>query len=57
MIKQLMSMEQFVEWKLAGKSKYSKKNWPRATLSTNIPTWSDLGLNPCKVEIMKLLIV
>jgi hypothetical protein len=29
-----------------GKSKYSEKTCPSATLSTTNPTWPDLGLNP-----------
>jgi hypothetical protein len=29
-----------------GKSKYSEKTWPSATLSTTNPTWPDLGSNP-----------
>jgi hypothetical protein len=29
-----------------GKTKYSEKTCPSATLSTTIPTWPDLGSNP-----------
>jgi hypothetical protein len=32
------------EWQ--GKSKYSEKTYPGATLSTTNPTWPDPGLNP-----------
>jgi hypothetical protein len=35
-----------VEWRLAGKPKYSEKTCPSATLSTTHPTWPDPGSNP-----------
>jgi hypothetical protein len=37
-------VEQLVEWRLAGKPKYSEKTCPSAILSTTNPTWPD----PCK---------
>jgi hypothetical protein len=39
----MMSVEQSVEWELAGKPKYSEKTYPSATLSTTNPTRPDLG--------------
>jgi hypothetical protein len=41
----IMMMENLVEWRLAGKPKYSEKTCTSATLSTTNPTWPDPGLN------------
>jgi hypothetical protein len=41
-----MIVEQLVEWRLAGETKYSEKTCPSATLSTTNPTWPDAGSNP-----------
>jgi hypothetical protein len=42
----MMSVKQSVEWKLAGKPKYSEETCSSATLSTTNPSWTDLGSNP-----------
>jgi hypothetical protein len=39
----LMSLEQLVEWELAGGLKYVEETYPSATFST---TWPGLGSNP-----------
>jgi hypothetical protein len=41
-----MSVEQSVEWELAGKPNYSEKTYYSATLSTTNPTWTDLVSDP-----------
>jgi hypothetical protein len=38
-----VSVEQLLEWRLAGEPKYSEKTCPSATLSTTNPTWPDPG--------------
>jgi hypothetical protein len=40
-----MSVEQSVEWELAGETEVLGENCPNATLSTTNPTWPDLGSN------------
>jgi hypothetical protein len=39
-------VEQLVEWRLAGETKYSEKTCPSATSSTTNPTWPEPGSNP-----------
>jgi hypothetical protein len=41
-----MSLEQSVEWELAGETEVLGKNLPYASWSTTNPTWPDLGSNP-----------
>jgi hypothetical protein len=41
----MMSVEQSVEWELAGDTEVLGGNLPSATLSTTNPTWPDLGSN------------
>jgi hypothetical protein len=38
-----MSVEQSVEWELAGETEVLVKTCTNATLSTTNPTWPDLG--------------
>jgi hypothetical protein len=40
-----MSVEQLVEWELAGENEVLEKTCPGATLSATNPTWIDLGPN------------
>jgi hypothetical protein len=42
----MMSVEQSVEWELAGETEVLGENVPSATLSTTNPTSSDLGSDP-----------
>jgi hypothetical protein len=42
----MMSVEQLVEWELAGGTEVFGENLPSATLSTINITWPDLGSNP-----------
>jgi hypothetical protein len=42
----MRSVEQSVEWELAGETEVLGGNRPSATLSTTNPTWPDLGSNP-----------
>jgi hypothetical protein len=42
----MMTVEQSVEWELAGEAEVLEKTYPSSTLSTTYPTWSDLGSNP-----------
>jgi hypothetical protein len=43
----MLSMEQSVEWELAGETEVlGEKTCPSATLSTTNPIWPDLGSNP-----------
>jgi hypothetical protein len=39
-----------VEWRLAGKPKYSEEACPSATLSTTYPTWPDPDSNPGRLS-------
>jgi hypothetical protein len=41
-----MSVEQSVEWKLAGETEVLGEKLPQYTLSTTNLTWPDLGSNP-----------
>jgi hypothetical protein len=41
----MMIVEKSMEYKFAGKPKYSEKTCPSATLSTTNLTWPDTGLN------------
>jgi hypothetical protein len=43
---QMMSVEQSVEWELAGETEVLGETCPSATLSTTNPTWLDRGWNP-----------
>jgi hypothetical protein len=42
----MVIVDKLVEWRLAGKPKYSEKTYPSDTLSTTNPIWLDLGMNP-----------
>jgi hypothetical protein len=42
----MISVEQSVEWELAGEIEVLGENFPIATLSATNPTWPDLGQNP-----------
>jgi hypothetical protein len=42
----MMSVEQSVEWELAGETEVLGGDLPYATLSTTNLTWLDLGSNP-----------
>jgi hypothetical protein len=42
----MMSVEQSVEWELAGETKVLGENLPQCHFSTKNPIWLDLGMNP-----------
>jgi hypothetical protein len=43
-----MSVDQSVEWELAGKTEVFEENLHQRNLSTTNPTRPDLGPNPCR---------
>jgi hypothetical protein len=42
----MVTVEQLVEWRLAGETEVAEKTCPSATLSTTNPVWPDPGSNP-----------
>jgi hypothetical protein len=48
----MMSVEESVEWELAGETDVLEENCPSATLSTTNPAWRDPGSNPAGVKIL-----